>query len=456
MTFTWGRVLELGGYMQRKQIVISVASALCVVSWSMSPAWAEDSASGTDSSSTSAGSTTPQPSSATAVMNEANAITSNAEGAGIPVSSSRTKYPLRFGGVDVYADVAADYGYDDNVTQASSSVYSSSFLSVRPTIAAQIQSRADTYSLTYRGDYRRFPDYDPNNTNSSGLFFAAQNVFTGRTKLDWAASVADVQDPLGSTDRSSSGSTPDHHRDMALNGTFAYGAEDARGRLEFDAGVGSKRFLNNHASTESSDVDNTNVAARFLYRVAPKTHVLTEVSRTSYDYQHDTDELTNQDYRYSVGAKWEATAATTGTIKVGEQQKNYDASSRNDYTGFSWEASIRWQPLSYSTVDFLSGRSATDPSGTETAYQLTQNNSITWNHDWTNYVHSKLAGQFNRSNYVGSDRHDRVNIYTVGMMYDMRRWLGLGMEYAYSRRHSTTESYNYMRHLMMFKVEASF
>ncbi len=438
--------------MKQKRLFLMMASLLWVGALGASSAWAEDASSASSSSDQPL-----QPSSA-AVPNPQNAIPATYDAGGVPTVSGRQQYPFyRTGGVNLFADVATDYGYDDNVTQANAATAaSSSFLAVRPTIAAQAQYRADTYALAYKGDFRRYPDFDANNTNAHSLLLNAQNVFTGRASLAWAAAYSDIHDPIGSTDRSTNAKSPDHHRDLSLNGTFGYGAQDARGRVEFDGGVGSKRFLNNHDSTEGSDVDNANMAARFLYRVAPKTRVLTEVSRTKYDYQHDTSLMTNTDYRYYLGARWEATAATTGSIKLGAQSKEFESSARKDYSGFAWEASIRWQPLTYSTFELLAGRAATDSSGSNVDYVMTQNNTLTWRHDWTTYVHSRAGIGYQKSHYVGSDRNDRQNSYSAALMYDMRRWLGIGVQYDYTRRSSTTDTYDYLRHLTMLKLEASF
>lgn len=439
--------------MEHKRLFLIIASLIGFGVLGSAPAWAEDQPAASPVSSDG-----PAPSSS-AVKNPANAISGGAyDSSGIPVGSSRKVNPIRAGGVNIYADVAADYGYDDNVTQASAgSAASSSYLGVRPTVAAEALYRADSYAFAYVGDYRRYPDFDASNTNTHNLLFNATNVFTGRASLAWGLAYMDVHDPLGSTDRSSGTTTPDHHRDLMANATFRYGAVDAKGRLELDGGVGNKRFLNNHETTESADVDNTNLGARFFYRVMPKTQLFVEGVRTTYDYQNgDILQLTNTDYRYLLGAKWDATAATTGTIKAGVQNKQFDSSSRDDFTGFSWEASILWKPLTYTKVEFLAGRAATDPSGANVSYVMTQNNAVKWTHDWTAYFHSTATASYQRAHYHGADRADRLNAYSLGVMYDMRRWLGLGLEYNYTRRSSTEDTYDYLRHLTMFKLEASF
>lgn len=398
--------------------------------------------------------------SANAVPNSASVVSGNVfESSGIPVSTKRAINPIRLtDGINLFADVGTAFGYDDNVTQAASgSEVTSSFFRIRPTLTAQSKYRADTYNLSYKGDYVNYPSYSPNTLMQNDLIFAAQNVFTARNALAWGASAGDHYDPVGSTDRSVGSSKADHYHAMAANATYRYGAEEAKGRLEFDLGAGSKRYQNNRASTESADVDNLNLGARFYYRVAPKTRLLGEVRRTNYNYVNDLNQLENVDTRYYAGASWDATSAVTGTVKIGEQVKDYkNEALHKDYSGLSWEASLRWKPLTYSSFDLVTGRSANDPSGSNAGVPIAKNLSLAWNHDWTSYVHSKLMAGRMRTNYNGDGRKDVEDAYSAGVMYDMRRWLGIGLEYSYARRDSSLNVYDYTRRISMLKVEASF
>lgn len=401
----------------------------------------------------------PAPSTSAVLPNSSNVLSGNLfEASGIPVEQTRKINPIRLSSaISLYADTGIDLGYDSNVTQArKGSEVSSSFFRVTPTLALDSQYRSGRYTLSYKGDYVRYPSYNPNSLAQNDLIFQAQNVFTTRSALAWGASVGDHYDPIGSTDRNLNGSEADHYHTMAANATYAYGAESAQGRLEFDGGVGSKRYQNNRAWTESADVDNTNLAARFFYRVAPKTRALAEVRRTTYDYVSDLQRLDNTDWRTYLGATWDASSALTGTVKVGEQFKNYrDTDAHRNYKGFSWEAAVRWTPRTYSSFDLSTGRAANDPSG-NTGSPVTKSVMLAWNHDWTSYVHSKLSlGQMN-TDYSGTGRKDTDRVAGVGVMYDMRRWLGLGLEYTWSKRNSNEDNYDYVRNVTMFKVEASF
>ncbi|WP_018609049.1 outer membrane beta-barrel protein [Uliginosibacterium gangwonense] len=400
------------------------------------------------------------PSAYSAVPNSSNVLSGNAfESSGIPIAKTRTPHPLRIAdGVDLFADAEFDAGYDSNVKQSSRGNEVGSLLfRIRPTISAQAAYRADRYVLSYLGDYVRYPSYDPNSLGQNDLILGAQNVFTGRAGLAWQLSAGDHYDPIGSTDRTNNGTVADHYRTYAANTTFRYGAEEATGRVELDAGIGSKRYLNDRINTESADVDNMNLGARFYYKIAPKTRLLTEVRRTTFDYKHDTRLLQNTDMRYLLGASWDATAVLAGSAKVGLQAKNYVHDEVNpDYKGLSWEAALRWKPLTYSSFDLISGRAASDPSGSSSGVPITKNLSLAWNHDWMDYVHSKLSAGRQRTRYTISGRKDVDDVYSASIMYDMRRWLGLGAEFTFSHRNSNDDTLDYIRRQTIVKIQASF
>lgn len=420
-------------------------------------AWASLVACGTSSAALAAGEDV-VPAASEAVRNSSNTLAASAgEAMGIPVAQTRRINPIRLGnGIDLFASTGLDIGYDSNVTQAAAGARVDSWLfRVKPVLSAETQYRASAYALSYRGDYVRYPSYDPNSLMQNDLIFQADNRFTTRSELKWGASVGDHYDPVGSTDRSVGKTEADHYRSWSANGTYSYGAEEARGRLEFDAGVGKKRYLNNRDTTESADVANTNLGGRFFFRVGPKTRLVTELRRTVFDYENDTQLLDNTDYRALAGITWDASSAIAGTAKAGLQKKNYDSSTRNDFTGSTWEVSLRWKPLSYSSFDLLTGRSASDPTGT-TGMPVARDVMLSWNHDWKPYLHSKLSAGRSWVRYEGIERKDREAVYSFGMMYDFRRWLGIGVEYRFSHRDSSADTYDYIRRISVLKLEVSF
>jgi hypothetical protein len=61
-------------------------------------------------------------------------------------------------------------------------------------------------------------------------------------------------------------------------------------------------------------------------------------ARPTADYDSALSTEDNTERRYYLGYTWDATAATTGVVKIGRMTKDFDAAGRAGYSGSSWEA----------------------------------------------------------------------------------------------------------------------
>ena len=166
-----------------------------------------------------------------------------------------------------------------------------------------------------------------------------------------------------------------------------YGAQGAIGRIEGETSFMRKRYDNNRNTTVQSDVDLTTVSGRFFYRFMPRTSLVFEARNTWANYVSPLSTSDNTDTRLYAGLTWEATAKTTGTIKVGQAHKNFDDGSRKDATMGSWEGGLRWSPLTYSQFDLQSSRAPADSNGIGN-YVINSGTTLVWNHKWASYISS--------------------------------------------------------------------
>lgn len=361
--------------------------------------------------------------------------------------------PLKVGGVMVYPSLGLRMGYDDNVTLAARDEIGSSFTSIRPGLAAEYADGGDRYALSYLGDFVRYQDSPEDDADNHTLRLEGSNVFTARNALNWQVTITDGFDSRGSTDRYDELDTvpaePDHYRLNRAGGTYAYGAEGAMGRVELDAFVSNKRYLNNRDTTRTADVDQREVALRFFYRLMPKTSLVLEAGNTESDYTASGTGLDSSERRYMLGANWSATAATTGRLRFGQHTRDYKG-DRDDYKGLGWEAEIDWKPRSYSTFTFSTGRRTSDPAAslTSTNFVLSTSYGLSWRHEWSGQLHTRARYEHDRAEYdkrAGRGRTDGIDTWTVGVYYDFRRWMSTGLEHTHKRRDSNDPRYDYVQ-----------
>ncbi|TCS71924.1 hypothetical protein EDC61_10762 [Sulfuritortus calidifontis] len=362
--------------------------------------------------------------------------------------------PIVAGGVFIYPGLGLNLGNNDNVTGANTNEIDSTFYSLRPQVVAEIKTRGDRYTASYAGNFTRYQDSSADDFDHHDLQLAGDNVFTSRAALGWGIGYIERTDPRGSTDRGVS-VAPDKWHSPIARAMFAYGAKGAQGRIEVEASLQDKTYDNNRAATRESDVELRNLAGRFFYRVAPKTSVLVEARDTEADYKLSTSTNDNNERRYYIGATWEATAATTGIFKVGRLEKKFDSPSRQDFSGSSWEGTIRWQPLTYTAFDLTTSKSTSDSTG-QGDYILNKYYSLAWNHMWSGYLGTRVnLGRLN-SDYGGaSTRSDKTTSYGVAIMYQWRRWLQVGLDWSHAKRDSNINSNDFTRNVTMLTLEGT-
>lgn len=376
--------------------------------------------------------------------------------------------PLKIGNVFVHPSLAVRWGYDDNITQAPGTAakpkVGSGMWLVDLGLSGDIEYKGDRYSLDYQGGFTRYTDSATDNMANHALTLRGNNILTTRNALRWEAGLNDGYDPRGSTEWEQNAgygsSEPSHHRTYRYGGTYSYGAPGAKGRIEMEAFQSTKSYLNNRATTSTADMDTTDLAGRFYWRVMPKTSAVVEVRRTAYDYTASNALLDSSGTQLRVGVDWNATAATSGSLRVGQTTRDYDDPLRAGFRGLGWQANINWKPLTYSVFDFSTSRDVSDTANDQAAlvgsYIVATRYSASWRHDWLSYLHSIVKWSQQDMDYEGIDRQDRTRTLMFGAYYDFRRWMDVGLEVTQTTRHSSMEDMDFDRLQTAAVLQAKF
>ena len=348
----------------------------------------------------------------------------------------------------VYPFVALGFGHNDNLTGVKDNRISSSLLTVTPRISADLKYGASTHSLVYQGNYGRYSGSSADNFTEHEIIGRTANQFDARNDLTASAYYLNKQDARGLLTRPFS-DVPDKWSAFGANGTYGYGARSAQGRLEFDLGFTDKTYDNNRAVTQGFDVSTLNLAGRFLYRIAPRTRLLTELRYTSYDYK--TSNIDSDEVRMLVGATWDLAATTSGTVKIGQVRKNFKNSALADFSGVNLEAAARWTPRTYSIVEAVLTRQPNDSTGAG-FFTVDTAMGVSWTHRWASFVTTRALASYLNSDFEGIARTDKLTTLTMGGYFDIRTWLRLGAEYTFQQRASSVSAIEFNRNVIMFTV----
>ena len=367
-------------------------------------------------------------------------LTAPSPGQGAPI---RTESGILF-----YPSVFFGFGYNDNVLSSKFDKLGSSLINVSPQVMAELKRRGDRYTALFVANHTSYSDSSNDNYTNYETWVAGDNYFTARARMGWTLGQVSASDPRGASLRATS-TSPDHWNAPTLRGRFIYGAPEAAGRIEVDADTRHKRYDNNRAITEIADRNENGLAGRFFYRLGSRSLALVEMSNRVFDYPSAAASDDNTDRRLYVGYTWEASAATTGIIKVGRMTKRFDQPGHDQYSGSAWEATVRWLPRTYSAFEFMSAKLAEDPSGLG-KYLLNTRNGISWKHQWSKSFTTVASTNLNRTIYAGTSRTDDVLGISVTANYNFRRWLTTGVDFSNTNLQSSDTAAEWKRKVIMF------
>ncbi|MBY5267732.1 outer membrane beta-barrel protein [Spiribacter salinus] len=366
--------------------------------------------------------------------------------------------PYNDGPIKFIPSVKLSQGYDDNVDERPDDEESSNVTKVAPTFLFRAEERRNRYQFRYTPSLERYShDSDDNRVNHR----AAANsrmVFDARNRLDLGLNARRNQATLTSTNVDNEEDEGDINERFDLNGTYRFGAAAARGQFELDAGYVWNRYANHlegGSNNQSEEYDSPRVGATFFWRVAPKTQLLIEGRYQDYDYTWDESTLDSTNMSAFVGATWRATAKTSGSVRVGQQDKEFDEAGKVDEDTTSWEAEVTWRPMNRSTVQVSTSNTLEEGSegAAGEAFEETVEQTeyaLSWSHDWDERVSSNVRLSFRDKDYLGADivnddRNDELTTASVGVSYAVERWLDVGIETRFKENDSTNEDAEYDR-----------
>ena len=358
------------------------------------------------------------------------------------------------GPVAVIPQLSVQFGHNDNLFSDETGETDSLITIIKPSVQFVAEKENDAYRVTYALEDGTYQDSSDDDYTDHSLVGEAILELNSRNRLDLTATYLKEHEDRGSNDSADLGS-PDEYTDKMLSGTYRYGAEEAAGNVEVAASYLNHEF--DKAANASRDRDNALVGATFFYRVAPKTKALFEVRQENINYDLSSSTLDSTERKYLAGATWDATAKTSGTIKIGYSEKDFDSATHEDQDGFSWEVGVRWSPRTHSTFDLNSSQEFEETSGAGDAID-TQTLSLAWTHGWNDRVSTNSMISRMNEDYVGNGagaREDNTNTVKLGVNYELQRWLSASLDYTLTDTESNFAGESFDRNQVMLTLMGS-
>lgn len=238
---------------------------------------------------------------------------------------------------------------------------------------------------------------------------------------------------------------------------YSYGAPGARGRFDLLAGFRTRDYINNDQDFRNND--RTVASGTFYARVRPKVSLLFQLGWEGIDYTRQPAEALSLDSDETIaygGVTWDATAKTTGTIKMGWLTKNFSADQRQDVSDLGWAAEVQWRPRSYSTVNLATARAPAETTTGLADAVVVSSLTADWIHYWRPLLYTRAGLLGTDDEYIGTSRVDHRYGASAGVFYQVRRWVELGLDYAYESRTSDDSLADYTDNVFTFSVRTAY
>jgi hypothetical protein len=354
-------------------------------------------------------------------------------------------------GIAITPLINTGYKYDDNIFSQGSNTTGSGIFTLAPSVSFLLDDGINNYQLDVGVESGTYLDSSDDNYVIGNLGFTSHLEANSTSRFDLELEANKDVEPRGTGLTEGLGDSIDEpllYNEQLAKLTYEYGSLTSSGRIAFMARYYNKNYTNFLQQTESRSFNQSTIGSTFFYNTNASSDAFFEIKAGPIKY--DVVEVISRDsdmFSALVGMKWEATKLTSGSFKIGQEQKKFTDASREDFKGVSWEGNIDWKPLTYTTLTLETSRSAKDPD-IQGDYISESIYAANWQHEWNEKVTSTLSYSYVREEYTGFKRLDKSNNLYADVNYQFRRWIDVALYIEYTDQDSTSEQIVYDKNVV--------
>jgi len=358
------------------------------------------------------------------------------------------------GPIAIMPSIDIEVKHNDNLFLTETGEQSSMITVLRPSVQFVAERENDAYRVTFGVEDGNYANSSADDYTDYNLSAEAIIELNSRHRVDFSSAYVKGHEDRGSNN-TATGDKPSEYTDKSFSTVYRYGAKGAIANVELMGSFLDHNYDNFKTINDSKEREDTRFGGTFFYRLAPKTAVVFELRHEDIDYELATSTLDNVEKKYLLGIKWDATAKTSGTVKFGYMEKDYDSSVRKDQDGASWEVAARWSPRTYSVFDISATQEFEEASGLEDAID-TEVLTLSWMHGWNDRLTTTVALTRMDEEYSGISREDQTDSVMLAANYEIQRWMGVNLAYTDKERTSDVAGEGYDNKQVMLTLSLSF
>lgn len=320
-------------------------------------------------------------------------------------------------GIDITPLVQIKLSHDNNIASTNLEEVSSWIFELTPSVLFSYMANANRYQLTLAANQGRH--FSSSKDNYTDLYAD----FQSELELNQVHRFSIVSTYVAGHQKRGTGVAeglghrldgPLEYESVLLKTYYEYGALSTRARLRFNAGYSDKRFNNYTELTQTRNFDAISYGSIFFYDSHASTSLVMEIAQEHlrFDVLDPSGNRDSNSIKYRVGVDWEASALTRGVLRVGLQNKTFLTSDRQAFRGLTWDFTLSYQPLTYSTFRFTTGREAKEPNIVGD-YVKETNFGLNWKHEWSKRFGSNVDYRYSRELFSGINRKDNENALSL-------------------------------------------
>ncbi len=238
---------------------------------------------------------------------------------------------------------------------------------------------------------------------------------------------------------------------------YRFGANGAAVNAELGVFGLKKHYITNRAATQVLDYDSVGADYVLSYHYSPKSSVLIDFTRADVEFDTPIGTAENRDgvtYRARLGARWQATAKTSGDVRVGVRRRTFNDGTQA-LEGLDWQASIQWAARPKTLFDLRTLRSEQESYSAGARVIDLKTVGLAWTQTFTARLRSILDLNTTRATFVGDNRRDDIYGSALGLDYRLRSYLLVQARAEYLMRDSsagTAKEYDRINSYIGFRL----
>jgi hypothetical protein len=367
--------------------------------------------------------------------------------------------PIEMGNLQIVPTLGITATEDDNIFRNQFNEFESTIYNYRPRILTTLDSGANSFTLDLAADKGEYVETDEDDYTDWNATLAAHVELNASNIIDFNYRFNDAHEFRGTgfSQGDNIPVLPDEYEETRVGASYQIGNNESLGRLQFSIGSYEKDYTNNFVLTQYRERQDDYWGATFYWNLSPRTSLLLEYRNREVEYGATlagTTTLDSEEEYVYVGIEWEASAATTGSLRIGQGDKTFDAGNRADADLPSVEGDITWTPVDYSTVTLYASQIFDETQGFGNAIER-RTMGVTWQHEWTQRFSSNVNVNLSDEDHLASLRQDDYDTYSVGVTYSVARWLDIGLDIGREDRQSNAVGLTMERGYAAIRLEAS-